>query len=340
MNKSRLILAGVLAFGALLIYSLLINIQEPETVSSDASVALTNIPLLSGEFSPKATYVAMLAIDHSISVIHRREQRLVKLWEPGVCKEPLYLLSLSENMKTIVAAGKYYVCVMSVTTGDVLASWKINGSSEDAQITAVKLNTNGNKVFIGLNEGSIIMVDIKENKRSFYPKHSSSVRHILLSNNDQFVTSGGFDGNVVQWRVEDGVTLWNIEQKFRITSLAIDDFHNRLFISDALNNQKIFELDSQQTITSLQYYQRNRYFRAARFIDDGSKIIVSSSKFEFSVWDVSSGKELITAHIAAQNMGSTTIDFEGDRRGNIYTISTDGILERFDQKHFTRFESH
>lgn len=316
-------------------YFILNYLQEVELILPDSTVALTNIPLLSAVLSPQATYVSMLAVDHSISIIHRNEQRLVKFWEPETCEEPPYLLSTSENMNTVVAAGKYNVCVLSVTSGEVLASWKIEGNSEDAQITAIKLNAIGNRIFIGLNEGSIIMVDINHNKRSFFQMHSSSVKHILLSNNDQVVTSAGFGGNVVQWRPSDGVSIWNIPQRFRITSLAIDEHHNRLFVSDALSSQMTFKLDNQQVISSLRYYQRNRYFRAARFVDEGKKLITSSSKFEFSLWDVSNGNEILTANISALNMGSTTFDFEVDSLGNVYTISSDGILNTFDRKYFT-----
>jgi WD40 repeat protein len=303
-------------------------------LSSSSYSQFSTIALVDADLSTDGKLSALLDVEQNLSIWHNNTQELVKKWSPSVFKQPQYHVVLSNNNEVIATASKFYVSVFTVKTGEKIASWKIKGFDENAQITSVLLNNVGDKVFIGLNEGSIIVADLNHDSRSVFQVHSTTVNHLQLLNNGETMLSGSFDSHVVKWNIYTGKAHWQVKQRFRITSLAIDENKQKVFISDALKNQQVVNLDNGTLLTKLDYLQRFRSFRKAIFIDKRNTILAASSKSQLSLWDVKTGKELKTGDIRAYTFGSTVLDFSSNEKGDVLSLSSDGILEKWPENLF------
>jgi len=289
---------------------------------------------LSADISKDATRLVILDINTEILVWDIDNQTFLRRWQTDVFDEKSIRVAMSENKQVIASSGKHFLQLFFVETGRHIESRRVEGFIDDTQITQLILNYQGNKVFIGLNDGSIVVIDIKNKLKSLFQIHTTTVNKLLLLNNEQDVLSGAYDGKVALWSITSGEVNWRNEQRFRITSLAFEPLSKQLFISDALDSQQVLKLNRPSQVTSLKYIARNRYFREALLINNGNKLLISSSKDQLSLWDTLTGVELKLANIRALNLGSTTLDLALTSHGDVYTISSDGVLEGWAKKLF------
>ena len=282
--------------------------------------------VLDAELSDDAAVVAILAVD-DLSYWRTTDYQQLSEWQSNTFSERQYYLSLAANKKVIATAGKTTVNLLNTSTNELIDNWQVKGFSEDAKITSLRLNHSGNKVYIGLNEGSIISVDLVNNTRSLFKLHDGAVTKLLLSEDGKEMLSSGRDGLISRWATDTGRQIFEINSRSRITSMAFDHSSQKIFFSDALKAQQIKDLDSLTTSTTLEYFERFQCFREALFSADGRRLITTTPKYQIAVWNVESGLQIKEANIRAKSFGSTTLDISTDINGNVYTISSDGILE-------------
>jgi len=318
----------------LLLLSIAACSEVKPTLIASSSVNLSDTALVSADLGDDGTLSVMLDVNHRLSVWNNTNKTLLREWQASDFVEKPYYVSLANNKQRIAVAGKHHIAILSVDSGVVIASWRVRGFDEHAKVSQILLSHLGDKVFIGLNEGSIVVVDIKREQRSLFNVHDTTVNQLILTNNQQSILSASFDGKAAQWLVSTGEIIWQSQQRHRVTSLAFGEFNDRIFVSDALDSQQIFDVNKSSNIASLKYFQRNRFFRKALFINKDSKLVTSSSKYQLSLWDVNSGVELKTGNIRAYNFGSTVLDFARNSQGTVLSLSSDGVLEQWQSKQF------
>jgi len=306
--------------------------DELKEIKATSFHKFIEIGVVDADLSDDATLSALLDINQNISIWDNTSYKTIVEFPSLNFKELQYHIALSSNKEVLASAGKKYITIFSVITGKVIASWKVKGFDEDIQITKVLLNDAGDSIYIGLNEGSIVNVDLKYNKRSLHKIHNSSVTKLTMHDNGQSIFSVANDGNVVQWHVYTGEIIWSNEFSNRITSFAHDRFNEKVFVSDALKTQKIINITSSASDISLDYMQRFRFFRQAIFLSNGRKLLTASSKFQLSLWDTQSGREIGYGNVRSYNFGSMILDFAVTKHEDVYSISSDGVLEVWDNK--------
>ncbi|MDG1751328.1 MAG: WD40 repeat domain-containing protein [Thalassotalea sp.] len=306
---------------------LIIGCEKPVTLISSNHHQFTENAVIDADISDDGKYSLILEVNNSVSLWDNTTYSLINEWEGSEFTQQQYKVVLSKDNQWIAVSGKHFVTLFSVNGTHKKLSWKVNGFSKDAQISQVMLNSIGNKVIIGLTEGSVIVADITSETRSQFNLHEGPVTQLKFSDNEQRLISASLDGQVNKWDISTGKVIWNDKLPFRITSLAFDDLSQKLFISDALNNQRFLSLDRGVDISKLNYFERNRYFREAIFLDGTNKLLTSSSKYQISLWNVETGDEHSQGEIRAHNFGSTVLDFAVNENNDILTLSSDGVLE-------------
>ncbi|PAJ75336.1 hypothetical protein CJF42_05690 [Pseudoalteromonas sp. NBT06-2] len=301
--------------------------DELKEIKASSFHKFIEVAVVDADLSDDAKISALLDINQKITIWENTSHQKIVDYQSSNFKELQYHIVLSGDKKVIASAGKKYITIFSIETGKVITSWPVKGFSEDIQITQVLLNYSGDNIYIGLNEGSIVNVDLKYNKRSLHKIHNSSVTKLTLHKNGQSIFSVGNDGNVVQWHSYTGEIIWLTVFSQRITSFTHDSLNEKVFVSDALKSQKIINLGSTQSDISLEYIERFRFFRQAIFLSSGSKLLTASSKFQLSLWDTQSGEEIGFGNIKSYNFGSMILDFAVSWNKDIYSISSDGVLE-------------
>jgi len=319
---------------ALLCLSLIACSTELKEFKALSFHKFLEVGVVDADISKDAKITALLDVNQNISIWDNQSHSRLVTFSNTFFNELQYHISLSENQKYIASAGKKYITIFSIETEKVIAAWPVKGFGEDIQITQILLNYAGNNVYIGLNEGSIISVDLKYNKRSIHQIHHSSVTKLALHDNGQSIFSIGNDGNVMQWHIYSGEVLWSTQFDQRITSFTFDNINDKVFISDALKSQKIINLTASKSHVSLDYIERFRFFRQAIFLSSGNKLLTASSKFQLSLWDTNTGKEIAFGQVRSYNFGSMILDFSVANNDNVYSISSDGVLEIWHSDNF------
>lgn len=319
---SKIVLLVVILTGYLIA-----GCEKPIKLLASSYHQFTESAVIDADISENGKFSLILEANNQVSLWDNDTFSLVKTWQSSEFSKQQYNAVLSSNNQWVAVSGKYSITLLSVNDSHSKINWNIRGFSEDAQISKVVLNSIGNKVIIGLTEGSIIVGDIANELRSQFNLHDGPVTQLKFSDNEQSLVSASLDGQAIKWHLSTGDIIWSDTLPFRITSLAFDDLSQRLFISDALSNQRFFSLAKQKQLSSLNYFERNRYFREAIFLDGTNKLLTSSSKYQISLWDVISGNEISQGNIRATNFGSTVFDFAVNNNNDVLTLSSDAVLE-------------
>ncbi len=282
--------------------------------------------LLEADISDDASILALLSVD-TISVWSIETRELIQRWELETLKGHQYFVSLSKNKQFVASADKNKVTIFDLRTKEIKSTWNINGFSSLSKITSLKLNDDGKKIFIGLNEGTIVQIDLNNNTKSLFKMHSSNVSFLELAENGKYVLSASVDGSVILFNTSTGNKLSSVQANTRITSLVLDYQSSQFFYSDALNKHQVIDLKNSTVISSLNYFERFKYFRKGIFINEGKKLFNSTPKNQLAIWDIKTGKQVQKGNIKSLSFGSTVLDVALKENNDVLTISSDGIIE-------------
>jgi WD40 repeat protein len=288
--------------------------------------------LVDAAITPDGTQALILSIDGILSLWDNQTNTLIKEWRDFDINENVYHAALSRNKQLVAVAGKTQISILNVTKGETFPSWQPRGFDKDATITVLKLGHSHKNVWIGMSDGSVISVDLENNKQSMFAHHRGPVADIKISDNQQHILSSSTDGSVVYWNASNGSRIKEREQDFRITSLSIHEPSHRVFVSDALKSQLVWDMQEQTIISQLSYIRGVRTFRESLFVDNGRKLITASSKQKITLWDVRSGEELNKWQVTAHSPASIVLAMANGHYGKLHTLNSDGILEVWDIK--------
>jgi WD40 repeat protein len=307
----------------------LVACNQASTIPIHAKIThkYTQQGLVDAALTKDAEHAVTLTVDRVLSVWDNQTKTLIRQWREFDMSENLYRAAISENKEIVAVAGKKSLSVLNVETGQPRVSWRPAGFNEDASISYLLLDYSGNNVWLGLTDGSIIVVDLLNNKQSMFAQHSGPISAIKLSDNMEYVWSSSTDGSIVYWHSASGKILQQREERHRITSLAIDQTTQKVFSSDALNSHLIWDARNQLVISGLNYVRGLRTFRKSLFFDGGNKLLTTSSKQEVSTWDVRSGDEIMSWQVEAYSMGTTVLAIAEGSFGRVTTLTSDGVLQ-------------
>lgn len=318
----RLIMALTLAIMAISGCNQAVVMKTPDNLQP-----LVKESLIDGVLSTDASMAVTLGRSRTLSVWDVATTRLLHQWTYDDLDEPYYLVALSGNKHYLASAGKHKVSLFNLETGQLDIRWTAQGFNADASISSLFLSQTGSTILVGMNDGSITVIQRSSMTMSLFKQHSAAVNHLELSHFEQQVLSTGLDGDVHIWATYNGELISSFSRPQQITSVSYDETNRRLFIADALDNNVIIDTLTTQPVSHLDYLERYRYFRQALFINHGNHLITATSKQSVIYWDASSGKELAHWDITADNAGTTVLSMVLKPNGKLLTLSSDGVLE-------------
>ena len=109
--------------------------------------------------------------------------------------------------------------------------------------------------------------------------------------------------------------------------MSIHEASRKVFVSDALKTQIIWDLANEKIVSKLDYFRGARTFRESLFVDNGRKLITASSKQILSLWDVRTGIEISSWNISSSTSSTNVVAMANGHNGQLYTLSSDAILE-------------
>ncbi|MCG9757306.1 WD40 repeat domain-containing protein [Shewanella insulae] len=285
--------------------------------------------LVAGLLAEDASLAVTLSRSRDLSVWTLPEGKQRLHWPATAFEHPGYKLALSGNKRYLAYGGKRQISLIDLEQGNIQLTWQVNGFDDYASISTLALNQTGSRIAIGMNEGSVILVDLNAQQFSLFKQHDAEVAFLTFGVTDDRLLSAGHDGRVLWWVSGSGEIIKQFSLPQRITSLAFDEADRRLFFADNLDNHQLLAFDTGEPQSELSYFERYRYFRRALFIRNGDELITATSKQTIFRWRVATGEELERWQLTPFSMGTTVLDMVSDG-GQLITLSSDGALERWE----------
>ncbi|QYJ89363.1 WD40 repeat domain-containing protein [Shewanella halotolerans] len=282
--------------------------------------------LVAGLLAEDASLAVTLSRSRDLSVWSLPEGKQRFHWPATAFEHPGYQLAMSGNKRYLAYGGKRQITLIDIQQGNIQLTWQVNGFDDYASISTLALNQSGSRIAIGMNEGSVILVDFTAQQFSLFKQHDAEVAFLTFGSSDERLLSAGHDGKVLWWVSGSGEIIKQFSLPQRITSLAFDEADRCLFFADNLDNHQLLAFDTGEALSKLNYFERYRYFRRARFIHRGDELITATSKQTIFRWQVATGKELARWQLTPFSMGTTVMDMVS-YGGQLITLSSDGALE-------------
>lgn len=319
----------------LLSYGLLACQRDIPTLNASHRWQITSHFIIDASLSAKGDTTALLMADNSIALWNNATQQNITAWPATQLVSDTMMLSLSDDAGYVLSASKTAVQLWDASKPSPLGTLNLVSQLGDATITQITFWVAPFKLIVGTSAGDIIFADIQNNTYRVNRSHSADVVKLELTANADTLYSGGYDGKVIRWDLHDFEAVKTKTLPYRVTSLALAD-GGVVFISDALDNQILWDSANDRELGQLSYSTRFKWFRHALIDEDKHRLITSSPKAEIFLWDMHTLNLLGQWMIDAQGLGSTTEDMVLMDDETLRTISSDGILQDWEIKRLTQ----
>ncbi|GAK84835.1 WD40 repeat [Vibrio ponticus] len=248
---------------------------------------------------PKGTSSLALSRDAHFALLYSKQNQLV-LWDLYQSKPLAELgaqdqqastvshIRISDNGRYAITASQTNFAVWDLAWTQAEGLWSIS----DGTIRDVDIANNGEQVLLGLSNGKAIYVNLGTGRRLEFLAHREKVNSVALAPNGRFALTGGNDYNAYLWDTESGQALHKFEHQQRVNRVALHRDGQYGFSSDGGNHAVVWNLVSGEPVSQLSSFSRQLIFSAARFSDDGSKLITGTPSSRVMVWDSQTGKRL------------------------------------------------
>ncbi|MCF2906739.1 hypothetical protein L1285_00100 [Pseudoalteromonas sp. DL2-H2.2] len=288
---------------------------------------------VAGQFSADGRYVVLHNPGDKLAVFDVATADLIftkadPITQSRNTKGKILAFSLSEDNRQLAIGYRTSVEVWDIEQGKQLGTVSVHPTSELAKISTLRLYNRPYLLLVGLNDGTINLLDLNNQLVKKAKAHDSTVMHIAMSAQGQNVISAAHDGQILLYDAHTLTTKRRFTFDRRITSVAQSPDEASMFASDALNEQRIFSVysDADYDVT-LRYPERFRWFRAAAFSADQRYLATGSSKAWWTLWDAQNGQEIGAFYIKALSRDATIMDMYTDSQGQLLTLSSDGFIE-------------
>ncbi|WP_440056965.1 WD40 repeat domain-containing protein (plasmid) [Pseudoalteromonas sp. T1lg65] len=285
--------------------------------------------IVQAQFNHDASQVWLMLNDHLIQIWDT--QTFQKIQQIDGSKFSLSFQHADfagDNTQLLTSAGNTLIW-WDLANGAIIKQHPLPEVETYIQITSLAWSTDKHKVAVGYNDGRLMVFDFASNTFSSQHVHDSSITRLHFSDDGTKLLSASLDGNVNYLTSNELQVIKNVAFNNRITSLAVNHNVDTIFVSDALNTQQIIFLNSDKPPVKLHYPQRFKFFREAVFLPDGQHLLTTTSKSPMSIWDINTGKELISWPIEQKSMGSTVYSARISSTNVLSTISSDAVLEKW-----------
>ncbi len=306
---------------------------EPEPVSDIGRWQLSDKLILSAELSKQGQHTALLFPQGQIAVWDNdAKQKIIEWGAPDVLSDTT-MMQLDESGRYLLSANRNVVQIWDSGSSASVGSLNLSAQLGDASITSLTFQRAPFAFVIGTSGGDILFANTRNNEYYLARQHDADVVKLKVSL-EGHVYSAGNDGQVVRWDSQSKTPVQTLTVPHRVTSLEVGA-DSKVFVSDALESQVIWQSQRNEIISELAYWERFQWFRVARFSPVHQWIITSSPKTELFIWQLANGKPVAQWRAEAQGFGSAVLDMRFTNPATLRTITSDGVLQDWDLTQFS-----
>ncbi|MGR9092853.1 MAG: WD40 repeat domain-containing protein [Gammaproteobacteria bacterium] len=249
------------------------------------------------EHSRTGLYAAAVSNDGRFAVVSsssdgasfwdlERNERLFDWKHSDTAEYPIAHVAFSPNDSRVITADAQSFVIWDAKQGQALGYFSV-----DAGINAVALSNDARSVLLGLADGRAVLINQATQRRVEVIAHQGErVVAVDLSADGSIAATGGNDGRVMVWRATDGTEIHALKHSGRIAVVKFAPGDKRLFSADERGDAAIWDLDSGKRHAEIDLPTRQNVITAARFSDDGSRLLLGFPGREVRLWDSREGR--------------------------------------------------
>jgi len=285
--------------------------------------------LLNAQFAKQGALLMTLDFDGQVVVLNANDFSIEFQISEKQQLEGTRHARLSTDGTILIAANENEVAIWSVAGKALVGKTSFTGLQTLATISSIAISNDNNRLIVGMSDGAINMATISTRLNNRFKPHTRPVTHLVFTDNDHY-WSASQDGLLANRVFASPEPLTEQEFSHRITTLAIDERKERLFVSDALKTQLIKSNKGQNEHVKLKYMARFMVFRQAYFINYANILATSSSKNHLTFWDTETGEEIGTWNSEVQTPTATILAMYSNDKGELLTVNSDAMVEKWD----------
>lgn len=243
-------------------------------------------------------YASALSDDGSLSLMSTNDQQLT-LWQlkpiPKLryrwqqqSKNNVFIVKFSPQHRFAISASRHDFAVWSTKDGHSVGYWSI----AESVIRDVSLSANGHIVLAGLEDGKVIVVNLRTGRRLEFLGHREAINEVRLSANGLYAFTAGNGGDALLWNTQTAQIISQFTLPGRITQIAFDKAGRYAFIADSHNHALIYRIPANQKISQLAIRTRQQIFTCARFVNHAKWLLTGSPSRKLQLWDRKTGQLL------------------------------------------------
>ncbi|MCP4948100.1 MAG: WD40 repeat domain-containing protein, partial [Aestuariibacter sp.] len=320
---------------------LLVSVQcvactpEPEPVNDIGRWQITDSFILSAALSKQGQHTALLFPQGRLAVWDNNTQKRLVDWHAPEVLPDTSMMHMGESARYLLSATRTVVQIWDATSAAPAGSFDLSAQLDDASITSLRFILAPHSFVVGTSGGDILFADTRSDEYHLAHQHDADVVKLIMSPDGELYSAGN-DGLVVRWDKQHKAPEQTLTVPHRVTSLEVGP-DDKVFVSDALETQIIWQSQRNEIISELTYWDRFQWFRVARFAPINQWIITSSPKTELYIWHLANGEPAAQWRAEVQGVGSAILDMRFTNPATLRTITSDGVLQDWD---LTQFENH
>ena len=262
-------------------------------------------------------------------------------------KDPIQLVAISAENKRVMTASINNFIIWDTASGKSLGYYKA-----PSQIRAIALSRMARFVLLGLADGRVVFMSLKQGKRLEFLGHRLHAQKIFkdpglspnwvginsvdLSPNGKYAISGGDDHAAIVWDTQSGQQLYLWPHKNRVQFVRFSRDGALAFTSSRQAEAYIWNLKTGKKVASLKLKSRDWIISSARFSADNTQLVTGSPGRDLKIWRVSDGTLLhkfkVKKRFKTKASGAVVLDAVFLKNGHVISESSSGYAEEWTLK--------
>lgn len=283
--------------------------------------------LIDGAFSANGQKLLLLTSNNQVKLWNVKSATYQMELPQEHLPSPVRSLTLSYDASIALVMGDNDVAIYRLEPFEYIGKMRFEGQSPLARISSYALSNDKLRFVTGMEDGTINMAQLDTGINNSFRPHRQRVTHLLFEPNNDFLYSGSLDGQIAKWRFAEPKALYSTIFQHRITSLAFDQKRDRLFVSDGLREQIVYDSQTFVPHVKLDYLSRFKPFRNAVFDSTGQLLITAGTKRQLTFWNMKNGEDLGMWEFSTKKDSAFLIAMAEIADGQLHTLNSEGILE-------------
>lgn len=248
--------------------------------------------LYSATLSDNGNYALVGSINHGASLWDmQRGERLFNWNHKRGEYTGITATAISPDNKYAATADRRTIVLWELQSGRSVRFWSAPGD-----VLSIALTANGDYALLGLTDYTAVIFDVKNGgiKQTFH--HRGKVRSVALNRDATLALTGSDDRTAKLWDIRSGKELraWQHDNQLLTTELSRSGKY--AFTAAQADSAMIWDTASGKMVRAMPIkkgpYIAGSSYTAARFSDDGKRLLTGTNSQLVQLWDMSDGREL------------------------------------------------